>query len=330
MHHRKSISVSQVLADIESGSTEFDLRVKYGLSPRGMEKLFKRLVAENHIGKVPLITRYPSYATRLVDIRERCKPRSRLEFALPVYDLSSHKSGLVRDVSEAGLRLAGIKCEVGELKSLQFQLDGLMNVAPMLLLARCRWHKTRGQKIRYVTGGFEITALPKGGRDLLKTLMDHLVLSPSPVLSSHGSEKKSGSASPSYSSDYAVHSRVGATYSHESKEISRALPKWIDLDAMKALQEIYRSGALHEILEWWKGGKNSKEGFVVSRPRFSCKRRFVWIQVNEDILHRALKKVQQQETLGYGALSPVIEQLLWKFVGSPKDVLDEGHERERN
>ncbi len=328
MHNRKSVSVKQVLADIGSGATEFDLQGKYDITPRGLEKLFKRLVAEKHIGKMPLIKRYPKYEAKLVHIRARRNPRSRLEFALPAYDLSSQTSGLVRDVSESGLRVAGMRCKVGELKSLQIQWDRFMNVDPLLLLARCRWRKTRGKKRRYVTGGFEIKVLPKGGKVLLKKLVDLLALNPSLELSSHAAEEKRRSAPTSYPSDYVVHPRVRATSSHESKENTRALPNWVDLDAMKALQEIYRSGALHEILGWWEAGKNSKEGVGVSRPWCSYKRRFVWVHLNEDILHRALKKVRQQETVGYEALSQLIEQLLWEFVGRPKDVLEKRYEHE--
>jgi hypothetical protein len=33
---------------------------------------------------------------------------------------------------------------------------------------------------------------------------------------------------------------------------SHGLPSWFDEEAMKALQDIYRSGALQEILAWWE------------------------------------------------------------------------------
>jgi hypothetical protein len=328
MNQRKSLSVKRVLADVASGATESYLRTKYDISPRGLEKLFKRLVAQKHIEKMSLISRFPSYETKLVPIRERRSPRSRLHLALPVYDLTSEKIGLVRDVSETGLRVAGIRCEVGELKTLQIQLDGFFNLDPILLIARCRWCKTKGQKRQYVTGGFEITALPQGARRLLKELVDSLVLDPSLEFSGHGAEETRRSVSKSSSSDYVVPSQDQAPSSHASKDICRPLPMWIDLDALKALQEIYRSGTLHEILEWWQGGKDGKGNLAISRPWFSTKRRVVWVHINEDTLDRALKKIRQDKAGGYGALSPLIEQLLWEFVDRPDDVVETEHRHE--
>lgn len=321
MSRRKSVRVGQVLADIGSGATESDLQEKYDISPRGLERLFKGLVAEKHIGKVQLIGRYPKLEPKLVHIRPRRKPRSKLDLALPAYDLGSQKSGLVRDISEAGLRVAGIKCEVGELKTLQIHLDKFMNVDPMLLLARCRWRKTRGRNRPYVTGGFEITALPKDGEVLLRKLVDGLIVNPSLKLPNLLAEEKRRLVSTSDSSDYVARRRLPATSPRRSKDTTGRLPEWIDPEAMKALQDSYRFGTLREILEWWTGRTTGKVWVPGSRPKFSAKRRFVWVQLNEEILRRALNKVTQERHVGYGGLSPVIEQLLWEFIGKPNDVL---------
>ena len=64
------------------------------------------------------------------------------------------------------------------------------------------------------------------------------------------------------------------------------------------------------------------------RPIFVGKTRNSGIRINEVILERAVGKAKQEKTQTGGNLSQLVEWLLWKYLGEPKDVVEGSEERE--
>ena len=78
---------------------------------------------------------------------------------MPIYDLGTGSIGILRDISEKGLRVAGIDARVGQARTFQIPIDLFMQADPLLILAECKWAKPTGKIKEYVVAGFEILDL---------------------------------------------------------------------------------------------------------------------------------------------------------------------------
>jgi hypothetical protein len=102
-----------------------------------------------------------------------------LSVALWIYEVGSSASGLVRDISSTGLRVAGIKSEVGETKAFQLPVDMFIGFDPLLFTAQCTWVELKGKKQKYFVGGYKITDISDKDQEALKKLIQLLLLSKS-------------------------------------------------------------------------------------------------------------------------------------------------------
>lgn len=251
MRRKRKISATQVVRDIRSGITQEELQEKYKIALHRVEKLFKRLVAANAVTESELAERYPSYKEAIAGINQCRNRRVLLPFELIVYDITTSTIGLIRDISETGLRLAGVNCNVGGERTLQLPVDIFMKADPMLIVAKCQWMKVRNKTMKYATAGFEITDISDDDRMVLKTFVELLSILKSGHFYNDDMEKKRVVAPIAPSQDGVVVDRE-APLPTLATEAAPGLPSWFDEEAMKALQDIYRSGALQEILAWWK------------------------------------------------------------------------------
>lgn len=167
MRRKRLISAEQVVRDVRAGITEQELQQKYNLPDHRVRKLFQRLVAAKAVTGSELAEMFPAYKETFASIVEREEPRVGLEVQFIVYDITTSSLGLVRDISEKGLRVAGIDCQVGDERTFQLPVDTFMQADPLLVVARCKWVKNRGKTRRYVTAGFEIIGLsPHDAKEL--------------------------------------------------------------------------------------------------------------------------------------------------------------------
>ena len=165
MRRKRKISATQVVRDIRSGITQEELQEKYKIALHRVEKLFKRLVAANVVTESELAERYPSYKEAIAGINPSRNRRVLLPFELIVYDITTSSIGLVRDISETGLRVAGKNCSVGDERTFQLPVDIFMEADPVLMVAKCQWVKVRGKTTKYATAGFEITDISDDDRN---------------------------------------------------------------------------------------------------------------------------------------------------------------------
>jgi len=177
MQQHKRINGKEVLADIRSGMTEFDLKAKYQLSSKGLEKLFRRLMDTRLIDRLELYQRFPVYKKSMESLGERSQPRARLSVPVLAYDINSSAIGVIRDISMNGLRIAGLKSQAGDVRTFQIPVDMFINTDPLLVIAKCRWMKLRDGMHKHAIAGFEVINISERDSSVLRTFLDFLLLS---------------------------------------------------------------------------------------------------------------------------------------------------------
>ncbi len=179
MGEKRQINGKHVINDLRSGMTDLDLQRKYRLSSSALRTIFQKMVAHNAISPSELCEISPFYkeTTNLTEVRKY--RRVLLNLALPIYDIEDSSSGILRDISENGLRVAGIAASVGQVKTFQIPIDIFMQVDPLLIIAKCKWTKTKGKTKEYVVGGFEILDLSQSDGNTLRNFIKFLVLNES-------------------------------------------------------------------------------------------------------------------------------------------------------
>ena len=174
MIRKRKIRPREVLDEIRSGISEAELRTKYRLSAKGVERLFNLLVANGTIDQSELFQKYPLYERKVTHVEQRWEPRVSLKGKVYIYDVLRSSSGTLRDISEKGFRAAGINCSVGESKSLLIDLQPFIKADPVLVVAICRWAETRGNSRKYITAGFEIIEISDSDSKVLRSLIESL------------------------------------------------------------------------------------------------------------------------------------------------------------
>jgi hypothetical protein len=172
MADRKQIYGRQVVNDIRTGLGDDGLMSKYGLSKRGLELLFKRLIGLRLISHEELCSGSVLYRSRLY-------PRADLGLKIPIYDVTTGTRGIVRDISVKGLRVAGIPVEVGDERAFQIPVDKFMLAEPLLVVAQCRWVTIKGKKREFTVAGFELKDISATDESVLKAFIEFLLLSKS-------------------------------------------------------------------------------------------------------------------------------------------------------
>jgi hypothetical protein len=179
MGEKKQINGRNVIDDVRSGMTDLELQVKYGLSTKGLCTIYEKLVDSGVISHSELSKCSGLYSLRSGHKESRSHPRADLVVRVPVYDLGTGSIGLLRDISETGLRVAGIEVMVGQARTFQVPVDMFMQAEPLLIFAECKWTKTRRKRTEYVVAGFEIIDLSANDRDTLQNFISVLLLSES-------------------------------------------------------------------------------------------------------------------------------------------------------
>ena len=174
MLRKRRIRPREVLNEIRSGISEAELRAKYRLSSKGIERLFNLLVANGTVNQSELFDKYPWYERKLSHVEQRWDCRVSLKGKVYIYDILRSSTGTLRDISENGFRAAGIECNVGESKSLLLDLQPLIKADPVLVVARCRWRELRGQTKKYITAGFEILDISESDAKVFRSLIESL------------------------------------------------------------------------------------------------------------------------------------------------------------
>jgi len=176
---KQQIHARTVVSEISSGLGDDGLMAKYGLSHRGLERFFRKLVDLKLITHDELYRGSSLYRKRIDRIMSRLHPRADLAIKVPIYDVSTGDVGLLRDISERGLRVAGIPADAGDERAFQIPIDMFIRTAPLLIIAECRWVTMKGKNRKYPVAGFELKDVSVGDGGVLKEFIHLLLLSKS-------------------------------------------------------------------------------------------------------------------------------------------------------
>jgi hypothetical protein len=179
MGDKRQINVRDILNDLRSGMAAWELQAKYKLSAKSLQTIFKKLVERKAISHSELYEMSSFYRDRIDRISGRAHPRADLAVYVPIYDIGSGVSGVLRDISETGLRVAGVTSSVGQAKTFQIPIDTFMQSDPLLIIAECKWVEIKGRRKIYPVAGFEIIDLPERDSTVLRNFIRSLLLSES-------------------------------------------------------------------------------------------------------------------------------------------------------
>lgn len=171
---KRRIVIRDFIKDVLAGKSEFDLMHTYELDAWGLSNALEKMVEIRAITLEQLLERLPSFQFSTQGSDRRQLPRQYVLFSFPVYvanDLGIE--GFVNDITERGLQAAGIRCQVGEAKSLLIRADEFADIYPFVFDATCRWINEEDPYGEFVAG-FEITDISAGGLFELRKLITML------------------------------------------------------------------------------------------------------------------------------------------------------------
>ncbi len=189
MEKKRQINGKNILSDLRSGMADRQLQVKYKLSSKSLESILSKLVKCGAVSHAELYEKSSSYRESVNHVQARKHPRAELDVYVPVYDIADSAVGVLRDISENGLRLAGIKVQVGQAKTFQIPVDMFMEAQPLLIIAECKWVQIKKKSRHYAVAGFELIDLPDADRETLRDFINLLLLK-SPENGSPRTEKE--------------------------------------------------------------------------------------------------------------------------------------------
>ncbi len=179
MEDKRQINGKDILNDLRSGMAAWELQVKYKLSAKPLQAIFNKLVVREAVTHSELYEMSSFYRDRIDRIRGRAHPRADLGVYVPIYDIGYGAVGVLRDISETGLRVAGITSGVGQTTTFHLPIDIFMQSEPLLIIAECKWVETKGRRKKYPVAGFEIIDLPEWDSQILRNFIKFLLLSES-------------------------------------------------------------------------------------------------------------------------------------------------------
>lgn len=165
------IRTADIVADIREGMGSTELRKKYGLTPWGVQKTLRKLMAARVMKPESLCheLRLRYEAVSPDEVRET--KRYYLDFEVNVHEEGCPDIvGSVRDMSRKGIGLTGIEAQVDETKSLVLSPDGPSSGEQVRLRAKCLWVR-RDERSGECLAGFEIAPLSKKDQQALTRLL---------------------------------------------------------------------------------------------------------------------------------------------------------------
>ncbi len=179
MLEKRQINGTNVINDLRSGMIDRELQMKYRLSTNGLCRIYEKLVERGAMSHSELSEWSPLYSLTSHYKESRSYPRANLATKVSIYDLGTGSIGILRDLSETGLRVAGIDASVGQAMTFQIPIEMFMQADPLLIVAECKWVEIKGRQKKYPVAGFEILDLAERDSQMLRNFIKFLLLSES-------------------------------------------------------------------------------------------------------------------------------------------------------
>jgi hypothetical protein len=170
---KREIKAKDFVNDLRSGMSDSELRGKYNLSAQGLQSAFKKLLEAKAVRTSELFGRVSLQDDTVAIATTRLFPRDELDFPFPIYLCEGTRptaKGVIKDITEKGLKVSGIEVKVDEVKTFAIPSDKFSQVDPFAFRAICRWVDEDG------CTGFQITQISKRGSGELEKLIRFLTL----------------------------------------------------------------------------------------------------------------------------------------------------------
>jgi len=166
-----TIKAGDVVRDIRSGMSDWQLMEKYEISATGIQQLFKQLLEAKAVRPSELQGRNPLYkdSVTLDDLRSSARDYVDHPLAIHEYDRPDN-NGIICDVSDNGLRIKGVSVRIGEVKTFVIPADELFVISPIVLEATCNWVRREGRG-ENLYSGFNIGQVSSGNWGDLRTFV---------------------------------------------------------------------------------------------------------------------------------------------------------------
>lgn len=171
------ISAKSIIADIRSNTSASDLMKKYGLSSRGLTKIFNKLISAGLLEAQEIVERYPSGTPMPLGTTASKDTPLSLSIPVPIYDRDFSTSGTLREVSSGTIRVAGIKAQVGETRNFHIPVDDFMADDPLEVTTECTGVDAAGEEKDAEVASFELVNLTNSQRDKLNRFIKVMFLS---------------------------------------------------------------------------------------------------------------------------------------------------------
>jgi uncharacterized protein (DUF433 family) len=173
---KKRIRYSEILSDIRSRLPETQLMAKYGLSSRGLQSVFWKLVRSGAATWDELLGTFHKINEDVTRHQARQIPRRHPILSVRIFDEANRQNrGRVTDLSEKGIGVVGISVQMAQTKSFMLISDEIAGLDPFHVFATCRWVKT-GDGGMPPSSGFEIVSIDERSRTGLHQLIESTTL----------------------------------------------------------------------------------------------------------------------------------------------------------
>jgi hypothetical protein len=172
---KRSIRAKELLDDIKAGMDDAALMEKHGLSAKGLQGVFDKLLEKSVISLEELHNRGDPFDDTVSIGDLRMAARSYLMFHVPIHEAEHlENEGYIEDVSIEGIQVSGLSCEEGDVMNLLIRADSFQQISPFVFEARCQWAHTNenGENV----AGFRITDISNESQEQLQFLIRLLTL----------------------------------------------------------------------------------------------------------------------------------------------------------
>ncbi len=176
VREKKRINVRDIAADIRSGASESHLMEKYGLSSRGLQSAFWKLVNSGFVTWDEILRVYPGLDESVTLQQIRSWSRVYPILSVELYEEGNAQNrGKIKDLSENGIGVIGLNAQEGERKKLVLVPDDVTDLKPFSVVGQCRWFKP-GSTMEARSAGFEITWIDGDALTRLRELVELMTL----------------------------------------------------------------------------------------------------------------------------------------------------------
>jgi hypothetical protein len=160
---RRRIKSKELLAEVRAGMTPRQLMKKYVLSPGGLRQVL-----------IAIINFQTQTREADANFQERRRhPRTVITDPVWIYDAADQvEDGRVLDLSEKGVRIAGLSATVGETRALIVRFRRSEEREPFVFNAICRWVSGNRGDSGECVAGFEITDISQEDVAMLRDLIE--------------------------------------------------------------------------------------------------------------------------------------------------------------